>query len=109
MRSIAFAATMLTLALPGAALADMTEIRELGPAMAATIQGMVASIAGDDEFLLSDGTGEIVVHIGPNRMPVRPGELVEVAGAVDEDGSFEFYAARIVFGDGREVALPYRY
>jgi hypothetical protein len=73
-------ATAMMLALSGAALADVTQVRDLRPAMSVTVEGAVERITDDDEFLLADETGQILVYIGPNQMPVRVGDRISVHG-----------------------------
>jgi uncharacterized protein YdeI (BOF family) len=101
-------ALSLAIALPGLALADTTAVQDLRRGMPTTVDGMVERITDDDEFLLADETGSILVYIGPNPMPVRAGERVRVAGAVDDDGPLELYATQVTLPDGRVVPLPNR-
>lgn len=103
----AILALSLAMALPGPALADTTAVQDLRRGMSATIDGVVERIT-DDEFLLADETGSLLVYIGPNPMPVRVGDRVRVAGAVDDDGLLEFYATEITLPDGRVAPLPNR-
>jgi uncharacterized protein YdeI (BOF family) len=98
----------LALVLPGLALADTTSLRDLRQGMPAVIDGVVERITDDDEFLLADETGSILVYIGPNPMPVRAGDRVRVAGTVDDDGPLELYATEVTLPDGRVVPLPNR-
>jgi uncharacterized protein YdeI (BOF family) len=104
-------ARVLTLALllPSAALAQVTAIGDLRQGMAVTVAGTVERITDEDEFRLADATGEVLVYIGPNAMPVRAGEKVRVTGQVDDDGPLELYAAEITLADGRTLALSHRY
>lgn len=99
----------LALALPGAALAKVTAVEDLRRGMAVTVEGTVERITDEDEFLLADATGRVLVYIGPNAMPVRDGERVRVAGRVDDDGPLEIYAASVTLDDGRTVEFSYRY
>jgi uncharacterized protein YdeI (BOF family) len=101
-------ALSLTIALPGIALAETTAVQDLRRGMPATVDGVVERITDDDEFLLTDDTGSILVYIGPNPMPVRAGDRIRVAGAVDDDGPLEFYATEVTLPDGRVVPLPNR-
>lgn len=101
-------ALSLAINLPGLALADTTAVQDLRRGMPATVEGKVERITDDDEFLLADETGSILVYIGPNPMPVRAGDRVRVAGAVDDDGPLELYAAEVTLPDGRVVPLPNR-
>ena len=50
-------ATAMMLALSAAALADVTQVRDLRPAMSVTVEGVAERITDDDEFLLADETG----------------------------------------------------
>jgi uncharacterized protein YdeI (BOF family) len=104
----AIPALLLALVLPGLALADTTSVRDLRRGMPAMIDGAVERITDDDEFLLADETGSILVYIGPNPMPVRAGDRVRVAGTVDDDGPLELYATEVTLPDGRVVPLPNR-
>lgn len=101
-------ALSLAIVLPGLALAETTAVQDLRRGMPATVDGVVERITDDDEFLLADETGSILVYIGPNLMPVRAGDRVRVAGAVDDDGPLEFYATEVTLPDGRVVPLPNR-
>jgi hypothetical protein len=75
-----------------------------------TVTGDVTRILDEDIFRLQDATGRIRVYIGPNRMPVRPGDRVSVTGFVDDDfGPKELYADRLVLPDGTAVALERSY
>lgn len=101
-------ALSLAIALPGISLAETTAVQDLRRGMPATVDGVVGRITDDDEFLLADDTGSILVYIGPNPMPVRAGDRIRVAGAVDDDGPLEFYATEVTLPDGRVVPLPNR-
>jgi uncharacterized protein YdeI (BOF family) len=91
------------------AMADTTPIADLRPGLSIEVKGTVTRITDEDEFLLSDGTGEVMVFIGPNAMPVTQSEAIRVIGVVDDDGPLEIYAREIVLSDGRSVAITYRY
>ena len=101
-------ALSLALALSGVALADTTAVQDLRRGMPATVEGEVERITDDDEFVLADQTGSILVYIGPSPMPVRVGDRVRVAGAVDDDGPLELYATEVTLPDGRVGPLPNR-
>jgi uncharacterized protein YdeI (BOF family) len=104
----AILALSLAVALPGIVLADTTAVQDLRRGMPATVEGVVERITDDDEFLLADETGSILVYIGPNPMPVRAGDRARVAGVVDDDGPLELYATEVTLPDGRVVPLPNR-
>jgi uncharacterized protein YdeI (BOF family) len=99
----------LALALPGAALAKVTAVEDLRRGVDVRVEGTVERITDEDEFLLVDATGRVLVYIGPNAMPVREGERVLVSGRVDDDGPLEIYAGEITLDDGRTVEFSYRY
>jgi uncharacterized protein YdeI (BOF family) len=98
------------LALPASvAAAEVIAIGDLRRGMMATVEGTVARITDEDEFILADATGDIRIYIGPNAMPVRQGDAVRVEGFVDDDLRMEIYADRITLADGRVVSLPRSY
>ena len=100
----------LAITLPAtAALAETMAIGELRRGMMAVVEGNVERITDEDEFILADATGDIRVYIGPNAMPVRPGDLVRVEGFIDDDLRMEIYADTITLSDGQVVTLPRRY
>lgn len=90
-------------------LAETLPIGELRRGMMAVVEGNVERITDEDEFILADKTGDIRIYIGPNAMPVRPGDLVRVEGYVDDDVRMELYADAITLADGQIVTLPRRY
>lgn len=105
----ALAASVLWPVLATGAVADITPVSDLRPGMSVEVKGTVTRIADEDEFLLSDGTGEVLVYIGPNAMPVAQADAVRVIGAVDDDGPLEIYAREVVLPDGRRVQFSYEY
>ncbi|NJK27335.1 MAG: DNA-binding protein [Coleofasciculaceae cyanobacterium SM2_3_26] len=71
-------------------------IGELQQFEGTTITGEVTAIFGND-FILSDGTGQILVGIGPewyHQLPLQVGERVTVVGEVDYDGFDAFTITR---------------
>jgi uncharacterized protein YdeI (BOF family) len=86
-----------------------TPIAELVRDTPATVAGTVVRLTDDDEFLLSDSTGSVRIYVGPNRLPVVPGEAVTVIGFVDEDPALEIYAHEIVGADGTRHTFSHRY
>jgi len=90
---------LTTLTVPAIATAQTT-IGDLQRANSVTLSGEVVRVQGDD-FVLSDGTGQIWVEA--ERRPIRdaglkPGDRVTVAGAYDDDNSFEAYSITPVGG-----------
>lgn len=102
-------AAALALAVPGVALAKVTAVDDLRPGAAVMVKGTVERITDEDEFVLADASGRVLVYIGPNAMPVREGERIVVSGRVDDDGPLEIYAAEITLDGGRTVEFTYRY
>lgn len=86
-----------------------TPIGELQRNTPVTIAGVVERFTDEDEFILRDETGSVLVYVGPNPIPAAPGERITVTGMVDEDARLEVYADVIVRADGTRVDLPRRY
>lgn len=98
---------LIALAAPAAAFDDpLVPIAQAERGTFVTLDGEVTRIVDEDTFRLTDATGSIRVYIGPNRMPVRMGDMVAVNGFVDDDfGPREVYADAIEFADGTVVTL----
>jgi uncharacterized protein YdeI (BOF family) len=112
MRHFVLACSIAILGLGGAGLADapLTPISDLQRATNVTVQGTVERIVDEDEFRLGDGNSSVLAYVGPNRVPVLPGESVTVEGFVDDDpGALEIYARRLVRANGDEIRFEYRY
>ncbi|NJM61119.1 MAG: NirD/YgiW/YdeI family stress tolerance protein [Oscillatoriales cyanobacterium RU_3_3] len=91
---LACTCAVFTLNLQGPALAQ-TSIQELQRHRGTTISGTITSVVGN-EFILSDGTGEIIVDAGPRwyrQINLRVGEKVSVVGDYDDD-DFDAYSIR---------------
>jgi uncharacterized protein YdeI (BOF family) len=99
----------LLAASPALATQGVTPIAEVRRDMAVTLKGTVERITDEDEFVLRDHSRAIRVHVGPNRVPAAPDEVITVIGHVDDDRPIEVYATEIVRADGARVALPHRY
>lgn len=84
-------------------------VSTLIPGQQVTLAGTVDRITDEDEFLLRDATGTVLVYVGPNLVPATEGEQVTVSGRVDDDGPLEIYATTILRADGTRVALPHAY
>jgi uncharacterized protein YdeI (BOF family) len=83
-----------------------TAIVDLQRGLSVSVTGTVERITDDDEFRLTDETGTLDVYIGPNPMPVQPGDAVTVQGIMDDDpGPLELYARQIILPNGQTVAL----
>jgi len=89
------------------AVEEPTAITTLQRGQTATIRGRVARILDSDEFRLEDESGSVRVYLGwKNRLRLNAGDLVTVAGVLDDDPwpiRPEFYASAITFADGRTV------
>jgi len=79
-------------------------IGELRRTPGVTIQGEIRSVVGN-EFILSDGTGEIIVDAGPSwyrRLNLRKGETVTVVGEYDD---YDFDAYQITRSNGETLRI----
>ena len=91
---------------PPLAIARTTDIASIERGAVVTLSGTVDRIADEDEFVLRDASGTVLIYVGPTRVPVELGEVVTVQGTVDDDVTPEVYATQITRADGRVVALP---
>jgi hypothetical protein len=81
-----------------------TPIGELRRSDSATVSGEVASVVGN-EFILTDGTGEIIVDAGPrwwHEVNLVPGERVTVVGEYDD---YDFDAYSITRSNGEVIQI----
>lgn len=99
----------LLLAAAPATASDITPINDLARNTAVTVAGTVERLTDEDEFILADATGSVRVYVGPNLVPVNPGDAVTVRGFVDDGLRLEIYAREIVRPDGSTVTLEHRY
>jgi uncharacterized protein YdeI (BOF family) len=76
-------------------------IRNLRPGRQQTIEGRVVRLVDDDDFVLRDRTGRILVDLDldDRRLPLRSGQRVRVVGRLDQD-DFDFDAQRVVRPNG---------
>jgi len=70
-----------------------------------TLSGTVDRVTDEDEFYLRDNTGTIKVWTGGSFFTVEPGEVVQVAGVVDDDLFIEVYATEIVRESGEVILI----
>ena len=88
-----------------------TPIRNLQRSSSMTIAGEIRSIVGD-EFILDDGTGQIIVDVGyhsdysPYPLNLRQGEQVTVVGEYDD---YDFDAYRITRSNGDVIHIREAY
>jgi uncharacterized protein YdeI (BOF family) len=97
------------LAASPAAASETTRIADLVRNTNVTVVGSVDRLTDEDEFILADASGSVRVYVGPNFVPVNPGDTVTVRGFVDDDFRLEIYAREIVRPDGSTVTLDHRY
>jgi uncharacterized protein YdeI (BOF family) len=98
---------------PVAAIAPqeaITPIDQVRRGQRVTLQGTVHRVTDEDEFILTDGTGQIDIYIGwRNDMPVGEGDKVTVVGMADDDvvPGFrpEIYARTIILPSGDTLDL----
>lgn len=98
--------TGVTLAIPNLAVAQ-TAIGELQQRRAGTtVSGQITSVVGND-FVLDDGTGQIIVDAGPQwwqEIKLTEGEEVTVTGELEERGG-ELDAYSITRSDGSTIEI----
>lgn len=107
-RSLAtLACAILLLAAQGvpAQAETITPIADAVRGEAVTLRGSVVALLDEDEFRLQDGSGSIVVYLGPEPPQIRRGEALTVRGQIDDDWPRELYAREIVRADGATVPL----
>lgn len=94
-----------TLIIPDLAQAQ-TSIEELQQRLdGTTVSGEIVSVVGND-FVLDDGTGQIIVDAGPRwwqEVDLSPGEEVTVTGELGKGGEIDAYS--ITRGDGSTVEI----
>ena len=101
---------MLTMPVIASDAETITPIAEAARGTMVTVLGTVARITDEDEFRLTDASGNIRVYVGPNWVPVDVGEAVKVRGFVDNDlGPREIYARELVRADGSLVTFDRHY
>lgn len=79
-------------------------IGELRQRSGVTISGEIRSVVGN-EFILDDGTGQMIVDAGPmwyHQLNLREGERVTVVGEYDD---YDFDAFEITRGDGETIRI----
>ena len=103
------APTLATAATGKGDMAPSQKIAGLLPGQEVTLRGVVLRIMDEDEFILSDASGQIPVYVGPNMVPAAQGETITVSGRVDDDFPREIYATLIIRADGTQVPLSHRY
>ncbi|MEN9226614.1 MAG: hypothetical protein Q6L60_12605 [Thermostichus sp. HHBFW_bins_43] len=103
---LAFLAALVSVAtVMGASVAQaQVSIRDLQRNPGIAISGVIRSVVGN-EFILDDGTGQIIVDAGPlwyHQLNFTPGERVTVVGEYD-GGDFDAYT--ITRGSGEVIQI----
>ena len=83
--ALVIAASLTPLKVMAQDVEGIQTIKSLKAETIVTVAGTVESIRDEDEFILKDDTDSIRVYIGPNRMPVKVGDMVTVEGMFDND------------------------
>ncbi|MGF1589358.1 MAG: NirD/YgiW/YdeI family stress tolerance protein [Pleurocapsa sp.] len=98
----------VTFILPESAIAQ-TSIEELQQrSSGTTVSGEVISVVGND-FVLDDGTGQIIVDAGPRwwqEINLAPGEEVTVTGELGRGGEIDAYSISRDDGSTIEIRSP---
>jgi uncharacterized protein YdeI (BOF family) len=106
MKPALLTAALVLAALPATADQPIA-IADIARNATVTVAGTVDRLTDEDEFVLADRTGQVRVYVGPNRVPVAPGDVVTVSGMVDEDLRLEIYADRITRADGTTFSFTH--
>jgi hypothetical protein len=105
--ALTMAASISVLTIPAFVRAQTTRIEELQQrSRGITVSGEVRSVVGND-FVLDDGSGEIIVDAGPRwwrEIDIEPGEQVTVTGEMSKK-SGEFDAFSITRADGSTIEI----
>jgi uncharacterized protein YdeI (BOF family) len=100
--SLLLTSTLLTAS--AAAVHAQVPIGELQQRFGVTISGEIRSVVGN-EFILDDGTGQIIVDAGPmwyHQLNLREGERVTVVGEYDD---YDFDAFEITQSNGEVLRI----
>ncbi len=106
MKLFVLPALLSTFMLSSAATAQVP-IGSLQRRQGVTISGQVRCVVGN-EFILDDGTGQIIVDAGPRwfqRIDLVSGERVTVTGEFDDEDDGEFDAFTITRSNGQVIQV----
>jgi uncharacterized protein YdeI (BOF family) len=104
-------ATAASLALPIKAQTGAqtpTRIENLRQTQGIILEGEVGSIVGND-FILNDGSGEVIVDAGPRwwqQLDLSAGEQVSVTGEAGRSGEFDAFSITRADGTVIEIRSP---
>jgi len=105
MKSAILTVLLSTTALIGTSIAQaQVPIRNLQRNAGISISGVIRSVVGND-FVLDDGTGQIIVDAGPrwyHQLNLTPGERVTVVGKYDDE---DFDAYTITRNSGEVIKI----
>jgi len=106
MKLFALPALLSTFMLSSPAIAQVP-IGSLQRRQGVTISGQVRCVVGN-EFILDDGTGQIIVDAGPRwfqRIELVSGERITVIGEFDDKDDGEFDAFTITRSNGQVIQV----
>lgn len=107
MKAVIFIAFLSIATASNSLVNAQTPIRELQQNTGISISGEVKSIVGN-EFILDDGTGQIIVDAGPrwyHQINVSSGEKITVVGEYDDD-DFDAYTITRSNGEVIQIRQP---
>lgn len=94
--------------LAGTTVAELVSNPEAYYDQHVTLSGLV-TLLNDDEFLLNDGTGQIIVDLEDNQiasLPLNSGQMISVTGKFEVDGSYvDLDACIITTEDGTSLSV----
>jgi hypothetical protein len=100
--TIALVSTLLGVGMP--TIKAQIPIRDLQQSQGITISGNIRSVVGN-QFILNDGSGEIIVNAGPTwhrKLNLQAGEKVTVTGMYHGDS---FHAFTIKRQNGEAISI----
>jgi uncharacterized protein YdeI (BOF family) len=105
MKSAILVALVSAVTVVGVSVAQaQVSIRDLQRNQGISISGEIRSVVGN-EFILDDGTGQVIVDAGPrwhHQLNFTPGERVTVVGEYDDE---DFDAYTITRDDGEVIQI----
>lgn len=102
--TIALVSTLLGVGIPTIKAQTPIRVRDLQQSQGITISGNIRSVVGN-QFILDDGSGEIIVNAGPTwyrKLNLQTGEKVTVTGMYHSD---DFHAFTIKRQNGEAISI----